>query len=122
MARVVCDTSFLIHLATRRIHNIDSLEAEVGQVRFAVPLQVVSELRGLRRDPARSAGAGAALERAAPMERIKIPGDTADGALAAHAGSGVIIATMDRGLKRRVREAGGSVMSFHGDRIVLETH
>ncbi|MGB1428855.1 MAG: twitching motility protein PilT, partial [Nitrosopumilus sp.] len=30
MVEVICDTNFLIHLATRRIKNIDNLDTEIG--------------------------------------------------------------------------------------------
>ncbi|MEK6817844.1 MAG: twitching motility protein PilT, partial [Thermoproteota archaeon] len=30
MVEVICDTSFLIHLATRRIKNIDNIDVEIG--------------------------------------------------------------------------------------------
>lgn len=37
-----------------------------------------------------------------------------------HVRSGGIVATIDAGLKRMVREAGGSVLSLANDRVVLE--
>ena len=120
MARVVCDTSFLVHLATARIGNLDRLD-ETGPVTFAVPEAVLDELAGLARDPARRGAAEAAMRYASGLETVPVRGAPADSALVEHAReSRCIIGTMDRALKRLVKEAGGSVMSFHGDRLVLE--
>ena len=47
MARVVCDTSFLMALASRNIKNISSVETEIGELEFVVPDMVISELEGL---------------------------------------------------------------------------
>ncbi len=44
MVDVICDTSFLIHLATRNIKNLDSIYSEIGNIEFVVPLVVLNEL------------------------------------------------------------------------------
>ena len=44
MVEVICDTNFLIHLATRKIKNIDTVNAEIGQIQFVVPAVVWNEL------------------------------------------------------------------------------
>ena len=44
MVEVICDTSFLIQLATTRIKNLSNIEAEIGRVQFVVPDTVISEL------------------------------------------------------------------------------
>ncbi|MEO9277225.1 MAG: hypothetical protein ABI340_05560 [Nitrososphaera sp.] len=44
MVKVVCDTSFLMLLSSRRIKNINSLETEIGNLEFLVPDLVISEL------------------------------------------------------------------------------
>ena len=51
MVEVICDTNFLIHLATRRIKNIDNLDVEIGQISFVVPEVVKNELNKLQNDP-----------------------------------------------------------------------
>ena len=43
MINVISDTSFLIHLATHRIKNIDSIETEIGTLSFIVPKIVKKE-------------------------------------------------------------------------------
>ena len=51
MVKVISDTSFLIHLATHRIKNIDSIETEIGTLSFIVPKIVKKELKHLAGDP-----------------------------------------------------------------------
>ena len=51
MVKVISDTSFLIHLATHRIKNIDSIETEIGTLSFIVPKIVKKELEHLAGDP-----------------------------------------------------------------------
>jgi hypothetical protein len=41
LVEVICDTSFLIHLSTRKIKNIDSVNTEIGQIQFVVPSVVI---------------------------------------------------------------------------------
>jgi rRNA-processing protein FCF1 len=41
---VVCDTSFLIHIASKKIKNMSHLETEIGEIEFIVPNLVVGEL------------------------------------------------------------------------------
>ena len=50
MVEVVCDTSFLIHIATKRIKNISNLETEIGSIRFVVPDIVIQELEKLSKN------------------------------------------------------------------------
>jgi len=51
LVEVICDTNFLIHLATRRIKNIDNLDVEIGQITFVVPQVVKNELSKLAKKP-----------------------------------------------------------------------
>ena len=50
MVDVICDTSFLIHLATRNIKNLDSIYSEIGNIEFVVPLVVLNELEQLTKN------------------------------------------------------------------------
>lgn len=47
LARVVCDTSFLMALASRKVKNISSLGTEIGDLEFVVPDMVMAELERL---------------------------------------------------------------------------
>jgi rRNA-processing protein FCF1 len=44
LVEVVCDTSFLMLIASKKIKNISQLETEIGAIVFVVPDSVVSEL------------------------------------------------------------------------------
>lgn len=44
LVKVVCDTSFLMALASKEIKNIASVETEIGDLVFVVPNLVVGEL------------------------------------------------------------------------------
>jgi uncharacterized protein len=44
LVKVVCDTSFLILLASKKIKNISSLDTEIGNLEFVVPDLVIDEL------------------------------------------------------------------------------
>jgi len=47
MVEVICDTSFLMLLASKRIKNISNMETEIGSIEFVVPDLVVRELEGI---------------------------------------------------------------------------
>ncbi len=44
LVNVVCDTSFLILMASKKIKNLSHLETEIGTLEFVVPDLVVDEL------------------------------------------------------------------------------
>ena len=50
MVEVVCDTSFLMILASKNVKNISSLDTEIGTIEFTVPDMVISELERLSKD------------------------------------------------------------------------
>ena len=47
MVEVVCDTSFLMILASKNIKNISNLDTEIGTIEFTVPDIVITELERL---------------------------------------------------------------------------
>ena len=70
-----------MHMVNSRIKNINSLDTEIGPVRFLAPDVVLRELDGLSMDSEKSPVALAAIEQAKKMPEIKIEGRKADGAL-----------------------------------------
>jgi rRNA-processing protein FCF1 len=44
LVEVICDTSFLMLLASKNIKNISNLETEIGTIDFVVPDMVIKEL------------------------------------------------------------------------------
>ena len=121
MVEVISDTSFLIHLATHRITNISDLESEIGSLSFVVPEIVKKELEHLAEDPDKNTAATQTLEHIKNFKTNSISGKTADlGILDFVEKNGGIVATMDKELKSKIKDAGGSVLSIHNDKIVLE--
>jgi len=50
LVEVVCDTSFLMIIASRNVKNISNLDTEIGAIEFIVPDMVTSELERLSKD------------------------------------------------------------------------
>ena len=122
MVEVICDTSFLIHLATTRIKNISTLETEIGSLQFVLPDVVVNELQNLSKNEKKKHDVLATLNYSQKLKKISISGKFADRALIDHVKQhGGIIGTMDKDLKDMIKKNGGSVISFSNDRIILES-
>ena len=122
MVEVICDTSFLIHLATRRIKNISTFETEIGTLQFVLPDVVVSELQNLLKNEKKKPDIIATLDYSEKLKKISILGKFADKALIEYVKQhGGIIGTMDKDLKFMVKKNGGSIISFSNDRIILES-
>ena len=121
MVKVITDTSFLMLLASNRIKNMNDLDVEIGQIEFVVPEIVVKELKRLSNDESKGNVALQTLELIKSYETNSISGKTADdGILNFVKENGGIVATVDRELKSKIKEVGGSVLSIHNDKIVLE--
>ncbi len=122
MVEVICDTNFLIHLATRRIKNIDNLDVEIGQITFVIPQVVKNELSELAKNPKKTQNIQTTLNYIKNLKTIPILGTFADKELLDYVSNNkVIVATMDKELKKQIKNHGSSIMSFSNDRIVLES-
>ncbi len=122
MVEVICDTNFLIHLATKRIKNIDNLDVEIGQITFVVPQVVKNELSKLAKNPEKNQDIQLTLNYIKNFKIIPILGTFADKELLDYVSiNKVIVATMDKELKKQIKNSGSSIMSFSNDRIVLES-
>ncbi|MDH3361173.1 MAG: twitching motility protein PilT [Nitrosopumilus sp.] len=122
MVEVICDTNFLIHLATRRIKNIDNLDVEIGQITFVVPQVVKNELSKLATNPKKNQDIQSTLNYIKNFKIIPIFGTFADKELLDYVSNNkVIVATMDKELKKQIKEYGNSILSFSNDTIVLES-
>ena len=121
MVEVICDTNFLIHLATKRIKNISTLDTDIGQLQFVVPKIVEKELEKLSNEPHKEFEAQKTLEFIKKFKKISIMGNFADDALISHIEkNGGIVATLDKELKNKIKNIGGSIVSLSNDRIILE--
>jgi len=122
LVEVICDTNFLIHLATRRIKNIDNLDVEIGQITFVVPEVVKNELAKLTKNPEKIKDIKSTLNHIKNFKIIPINGTFADKELLDYVSNNrVIVATMDKELKKQIKHLGSSIMSFSNDKIVLES-
>ena len=121
MVKVISDTSFLIHLATRRIKNIDSIETEIGTLSFIVPRIVKKELEHLAGDPDKKIISEQTLDFIKNFKTNDIDGNNADDAILDFIKENrSIVATMDKELKNKIKQSGSSILSIHNDKIVLE--
>ena len=122
MVEVICDTNFLIHLATRRIKNIDNIDVEIGQITFVVPQVVKNELSELAKNPEKNQDIQSTLNYIKNFKIIPILGTFADKELLDYVSNNkVIVATMDKKLKKQIKNLGSSIMSLSNDKIVLES-
>ena len=122
MVEVICDTSFLIHLSTRKIKNLDSVNTEIGQIQFVVPSVVLNELEKLSKTQKKKQDAITTLEFARNLKTTQMSGKFADQAIIEHVRKhGGITATMDKELKDKIKSLNGSIISFSNDKIVLES-
>ena len=122
MVEVICDTSFLIHLSTRRIKNIDNLEIEIGSINFVVPQVVKNELYKLQNILEKKQDVSTTLNFIKNFKTITITGNFADKELLDYVKKNrAIIGTMDKILKKKIKQNGGSVLSFSRDHVILES-
>lgn len=121
MVEVICDTSFLIHLANHRIKNLATLDTDIGNIRFLVPEIVHSELAKLAKQEGKTKEASATIQYIKNFKKINIGGTFADDSIIEYVKeNGGIIATIDKDLKYKIKNHGGSVISIANNRIVLE--
>ena len=122
MVEVLCDTNFLIHLATKRIKNIDNLDIEIGSISFIVPQVVKNELIKLQEIPEKNQEVTITLNFIKKFKIISIDGTYADKELINYVKNNrSIIGTMDKVLKNKIKKLGSSILSIHNDKIVLES-
>lgn len=121
---VVCDTSFLIQIATKRITNIHNLDLEIGPIQFIVPNVVIAELNKLRNNVKKHKMAISTLHFAKTLKLVYMAGkenDLVDDIIFTNIKcNGGITATLDTELKKRIKKIGGTIMSLSNNKIILE--
>ncbi|MDH3676730.1 MAG: twitching motility protein PilT [Nitrosopumilus sp.] len=122
MVEVICDTNFLIHLATKRIKNIDSVNIDIGQISFVIPKVVQDELFTLKKDSKKKQDIITTLNFIKNFKIIPIAGKFADNEIINYVkNNGGIIGTMDKELKKEIKKNGGSIISFLNNKMILES-
>ena len=100
---------------------MNDLDVEIGQIEFVVPEIVVKELKRLSNDESKGNVALQTLELIKSFGTNSISGKTADdGILSFVKENGGMVATIDKELKTKIKDVGGSVLSIHNDKIILE--
>ena len=121
MVDVICDTSFLIHIATRKINNLDTLNVDIGQIEFIVPKVVKKELENLCNNKNKKLEITRTLNYIKKLKTIDISGNFADESIINYVKKrGGIVATLDKELKNKIKNLGISVISLSNNYIILE--
>lgn len=122
MVEVICDTNFVIQLATKRIKNLDNVNMEIGQLTFVVPQVVKNELIKLYDDPLKKEIASTTLKFIKNLKILPIDGNYADKSILEYIkNNSGIVATLDKELKILLKQNGGSIISLSNNKIVLES-
>ena len=122
MVEVICDTNFLIHLATKRIKNLDSIELDIGSLTFLVPNVVFKELEKLQNSKTKKDDVQKTLEFIKKFKRISIGGLYADKEILNFVKSKKsFVGTMDKELKKKIKSYGSNIISLHNDNLILES-
>ena len=121
---VICDTSFLMVLATTPIGQVDKIEAYFGKLNFLIPDVVVSELKDLehKTGPKRSKMAKTAIEMSFSKFRV------VNLAKSRHVDEAIIdyainhkcaVATIDKDLRRRLMLNNIVVFTLSKNRLII---
>ena len=122
MIKVICDTNFLIHIATKRIKNLDSIELEMGSLTFLVPNVVYTELVKLQNHKNKKEDIRQTLDFIKKFKKISINGIYADKEILDFVKSKKsFVGTMDKDLKKKIKACGSSIISLHQDNLILES-
>jgi rRNA-processing protein FCF1 len=122
LTRILCDTSFLIILASRPVKMLDAVERGLGKLELVVPSVVIEELKRLARDAStkRSDAARLALEAAKNFQVIPLAGANADDAIIDYASEHkYYVATVDGGMKERLKRNKIGIITLSQDRAVV---
>lgn len=95
---------------------------EIGQVSFVVPQVVKNELAKLIKNSKKNQDVTTTIDFIKNFKILHITGNFADKELIDYVKKNhAIIGTMDKELKKKIKENGGSIMSFSNNKIVLES-
>lgn len=120
--RVALDTNMLLAIRQLRVDVFSEVEKMFGKnVEFAVPEQVLAELKGLALEGKEMGkSVGMALDEIGRhcVEKKLIGAPDADAALAKMAKQGFIVASNDAGLRKRIKGFGGKVIYLRQSRFL----
>jgi hypothetical protein len=119
---IICDTSFLIVLASKPIKKLDVLENNIGKIDFIIPTIVIDELNNLvsSATPKRANAARLALELATKFKTVSLQGKNADETIVDYASKHrCYVATIDNVLKDKLRNNRIDVITLVKDRVII---
>ncbi len=122
MVDIICDTSFLIVLASKPVKKLDVLEDNIGKIDFIIPSIVIDELNNLVNTASakRANSAKLALELAKRFKTITLEGKSADEAIIDYVSKHrCYVATIDNVLKNKLKSNGVDVITLVNDRITV---
>ena len=95
---------------------------EIGSISFVVPEVVKNELIRLQNNPEKKQEIETTLNFIKKLKSIPIHGNFADKELIEYVKNNrSIIGTMDKALKKQIKQEGSSILSFSQDKIILES-
>ena len=98
------------------------MDVELGSVIFTVPQVALNELKKLGKIPEKQQDIARTLDYIKKFKIVPIDGKFADAELIDYVKKHrSIIGTMDKDLKKQIKNNNGTVLSFSNDRIVLES-
>ena len=122
MIEVICDTNFLIHLATKRVNNFDRFLIEFGTLSFVVPNVVINELNKLQKLPNKKFEIDKTIEFIQKFKKIPINGNYADEEIKNFVlENKSFVGTIDKKLKNDIKKIGGTIISLHNNNLIIES-
>ncbi|MEM2873327.1 MAG: hypothetical protein QXD82_04060 [Nitrososphaerales archaeon] len=123
MRRVLLDASFILTLASKPLKFIEELEEMLGKVELLVLEDTVKELEAISKRPSvkKAKQAKLALDFVMKLKQITYAyeGSVDDKILKYAKENEFIVATMDRELRKRLRNMGLSVITLSGNRLMI---
>lgn len=123
MKRILLDASFILTLASKPLDLIGELEEMLGNVELLVLEDTIKELEAIskRSSIKKSKQAKLALDFVMKLERITYAyeGSVDDKILKCAMENRLLVATMDKELRKRLRAMGLSVITLRQNRLMI---
>jgi len=123
MRKVLLDASFILTLASKPLNLMEELEEMLGKVELLVLEDTMKELEAISKRPSikKSKQARLALDFVMRLEHITYAqkGSVDDKILKCAMENKLIVATMDKELRKRLRSMGLSVITLKENRLMM---
>ncbi|MGQ9468404.1 MAG: PIN domain-containing protein [Nitrososphaerales archaeon] len=123
MKRVLLDASFILTLISKPLNLVEELEEMLGKVELLVLEDTIKELEAISKRPSikKAKQAKLALDFVARLKHItySYEGFVDDKILRCAMENRLLVATMDKELRKRLRAMGLSVISLRENRLIV---